>query len=153
MQFNVVFISWPLFKQVTSQYWNHNMNPTLPRSWWGIPCRAGRHPRQPCQAEGKEGTGRPRRGRVGGQEQEGQGSHHHILWDLFVRYLIKTKSIQQKTYIFVDLTDPLQWFLDTQVSLAPTHVSPSVRKLVGWSYFWISIAPEHFCATVDFETL
>ena len=26
-----------------------------------------------------------------------------------------------------------------------------VRKLVGWSYFWISIAPGHFCATVVFD--
>ena len=38
-------------------------------------------------------------------------------------------------------------FLDTQVSQAPTHVSPSV----SWSYFWISIAPEHLCATVVFD--
>ena len=38
-------------------------------------------------------------------------------------------------------------FLETQVSLAPQ----SVRWLVCPSYFWISIAPEHFCATVVFD--
>ena len=37
-------------------------------------------------------------------------------------------------------------FLDAQASLAPTQVSLSVRS---W-YFWISIAAEHFCATVVF---
>ena len=41
----------------------------------------------------------------------------------------------------------------SQVSLAPTptHVSKSVSKSVGWSYFQISNAAEHFCATVVFN--
>ena len=30
-------------------------------------------------------------------------------------------------------------FLDMRVSLAPTHVSPSVRPYIGPSYFWFSI--------------
>ena len=51
----------------------------------GLASRAGRDPGQPCQAEGEEGAGRPRRRRVGGQEQEGQGSHHHLLRDIFVK--------------------------------------------------------------------
>ena len=37
------------------------------------------------------------------------------------------------------------------MSLAPTHVSPSVGWLVGPSYFWISIAHEHFCTTIVFD--
>ena len=37
------------------------------------------------------------------------------------------------------------YFLDTQVSLAPTHVSPSVR-ILNFHY-----AAEHFCATVVFD--
>ena len=41
-------------------------------------------------------------------------------------------------------------FLDTQVSLAPTHVSPSVCPSACKWYFWIAIAPEHFCTTVVF---
>ena len=42
-------------------------------------------------------------------------------------------------------------FLDTQVSLAPTHVSPSVRPLVGPSHFRISNLWSPFCATVVFD--
>ena len=47
------------------------------------------------------------------------------------------------------------FFLDTQVSLAPTHVSKSVGWSVGWSvsksYFRISNLWSPFCATVVFE--
>ena len=42
----------------------------------------------------------------------------------------------------------LSTFLDTLVSLAPTHIRKSFRRYVGWSCFWISVAAEHFCATV-----
>ena len=38
-----------------------------------------------------------------------------------------------------------------QVSLAPTHVSPSVGPSIHKWHFWISIAPEHFFATVAFD--
>ena len=42
-------------------------------------------------------------------------------------------------------------FLDTQVSLAPTHVRWSVRPKVSQSHFWISNLWSPFCATVVFE--
>ena len=42
-------------------------------------------------------------------------------------------------------------FLDTQVSLAPTHVSKLVSKLVSPSHFRISNLWSPFCATVVFD--
>ena len=64
---------------IKSFHFSSSPQKNVSRPGRGLASRAGRDPGQPGQAEGEEGAGRPRRRRVGGQEQEGQGSHHHLL--------------------------------------------------------------------------
>ena len=84
---STIFSFFKLFtnKCLQFQFSNSSQIKCLHRPGRGLASRAGRDPGQPCQAEGEEGAGRPRRRRVGGQEQEGQGSHHHLLRDIFVK--------------------------------------------------------------------
>ena len=63
---------------------------------------------------------------------------HRNTFSFFVIFLLfPCYTFSSYTILFLSLQfspSPLQYFLDTQVSLAPTHVSPSVRPLVHHTF-------------------
>ena len=65
-------------------------------------------------------------------------------------YLPKIRALASPLYVFFHIVCPFSHFhlfLDTHVSLAPTHLRCwLVGWLVGWSHFWISILSESLVA-------